>query len=100
MACFGRHGSIRAAAVGGHAMSFLDIFAWIVLIVLAASLIGVIVIAGALPGMIARSRNHPWAQAVTVAGWVTLFFGFVLWPLALIWAYVDVPARKEREAAP
>jgi multidrug resistance efflux pump len=61
-------------------MSGLDIFAWIVLVVLAASTIGVILIAGALPGQIASSRGHPWAQAVTVAGWVTLFFGFVLWP--------------------
>lgn len=46
-----------------------------------------------LPGVLARSRHHPWAQAVAVAGWVTLIFGAVLWPLALIWAYVDVPAR-------
>jgi hypothetical protein len=23
---------------------------------------------------------------------VTLFLGFVLWPIVLIWAYVDVPA--------
>ncbi len=51
-----------------------------------------------LPGMIARSRNHPWAQAVAVAGWVTLFFGFVLWPVAVIWAYVDIPARKGEAA--
>jgi hypothetical protein len=78
-------------------MSALDLFAWIVLIVLIVSTIGVIVIAGALPGQIARSRGHPWAQAVTVAGWVTLLFGFVLWPLALIWAYVDAPDRPERE---
>jgi Protein of unknown function (DUF3302) len=37
---------------------------------------------------------HPWAQAVTVAGWVLLFLGFALWPVVLIWAYVDVPAPK------
>ena len=57
-------------------MSGLDIFAWIVLIVLAASTIAVIAIAGALPGMTAHSRGHPWAQAVTVAGRVLLLFGF------------------------
>ena len=43
-------------------MSGLDIFAWIVLIVLAASAIGVFCIAGWLPGHIAKSRNHPWAR--------------------------------------
>jgi hypothetical protein len=77
----------------------LDIFAWIVLIVLVASTIGVICIAGALPGMIARRRGHPWAEAVAVAGWVFLFLGFALWPVVLIWAYVDVPA-PHKEAAP
>jgi hypothetical protein len=72
----------------------LDIFAWIVLIVVIASTIAVVCVAGALPGMIARRRGHPWAQAVTVAGWVFLFLGFALWPVVLIWAYVDVPAPK------
>ena len=80
-------------------MSGLDIFAWIVLIVLVCSTVFVVVFMAMLPGMIAKSRNHPWAQAVTVAGWVTLFFGFVLWPVALIWAYVDVPAACKGEAA-
>jgi FtsH-binding integral membrane protein len=80
-------------------MSGLDIFAWIVLVVLAASTIFVVVFMAMLPGMIAKSRNHPWAQAVTVAGWVTLFCGFVLWPVALVWAYVDVPAAPRGEAA-
>jgi Protein of unknown function (DUF3302) len=80
-------------------MSGYDIFAWIVLIILIASAIGVFSIAGWLPGHIAKSRNHPWAQAVTVAGWITLLFGFALWPLAFIWAYVDVPSpRKSGDA--
>jgi membrane-bound acyltransferase YfiQ involved in biofilm formation len=76
----------------------LDIFAWIVLIVLVLSTVAVVVFLAALPGHIAQSRNHPWAQAVTVAGWVTLFLGFALWPLVLIWAYVDVPAPRTGEA--
>ena len=75
-------------------MSGYDIFAWIVLIILIASAIGVFCIAGWLPGHIAKSRNYPCAQAVTVAGWITLFFGFALWPLAFIWAYVDVPSPR------
>ncbi|KRR19296.1 hypothetical protein CQ14_35315 [Bradyrhizobium lablabi] len=73
-------------------MSGYDIFAWIVLIILIAVVIGVFCLMGALPGHIARSRGHPWADAVRVAGWITLIFGFALWPVALIWAYVDVPA--------
>jgi hypothetical protein len=75
----------------------LDIFAWIVLIILLASAVAMFFIAGSLPGTIAKSRNHPQAQAVQVAGWVTLICGFALWPLALIWAFVDVPAPRKTE---
>jgi len=80
-------------------MTGIDIFAWIVLLILLASGLALFFIAGYLPGHIAKSRGHPWAQAVTVAGWVTLIFGFVLWPLTIIWAYVDFPAPR-KEAAP
>jgi membrane-bound acyltransferase YfiQ involved in biofilm formation len=76
----------------------IDVFAWIVLSILVASAVAIVFVAGSLPGHIARSRNHPWAQAVTVAGWVTLICGFALWPIALIWAYVDVPAPRKTEA--
>lgn len=75
-------------------MSLVDIFAWIVLIVLIATLVAVIVALGAMPGRIARRRGHPWAEAVAVGSWASLVFGFVFWPLMLVWAYVDFP-RKE-----
>ncbi len=71
-------------------ISILDVFAIIVLVVLAISIVVLVVVLGSLPGKIARKRQHPYAQAVTVAGWIGLIFA-VLWPLALIWAYVDVP---------
>ena len=74
-------------------MSFLDAFAIVVLLVAVASGLAILVILGIAPGYVARRRGHPWAQAVSVAGWVTLVFGLVFWPLAFIWAYVDVPAR-------
>ena len=82
-------------------MAFIDIFSIIVLIVAIASAVAVFIILGMAPGHIARRRGHPWAEAVSVAGWVTLICGFVLWPIAFIWAYVDVPARSavKRETA-
>ena len=76
-------------------MSFIDIFAWIVLIVTVATIIAVVVALGTMPGRIARKRGHPWPEAVTVGSWATLVFGFVFWPLVLIWAYVDMPERRE-----
>ena len=76
-------------------MSFIDLFAWIVLIVVVATMVAVFVALGMMPGHIARRRGHPWAEAVTVGSWATLICGFVFWPLVLIWAYVDVPERRE-----
>lgn len=81
-------------------MSTLDIFAWIVLLILVTSGLTVFFIMGWLPGHIAKLRSHPQAEAVTVAGWITLIFGFALWPLSLIWAYLDVPASRKMEPRP
>jgi hypothetical protein len=74
-------------------MSMIDIFAWIVLIVLVATLVAIFIVLGMMPGRIARRRGHPWAEAITVGSWATLIFGFVFWPLVLVWAYVDVPSK-------
>lgn len=79
-------------------MSFIDIFAIIVLLVAVASGVAILIVIGMAPGYVARRRGHPWAEAVAVSGWVTLFFGFVFWPLAFIWAYVDVPAKVSTTA--
>jgi Protein of unknown function (DUF3302) len=58
-------------------MSVVDIFAIVVLVVLIATVVAVFVVLGMLPGYIARKRGHPWVEAVSVGGWVTLIFGFV-----------------------
>jgi uncharacterized BrkB/YihY/UPF0761 family membrane protein len=76
-------------------MTFIDIFAWIVLLVLVATAVAVFVALGMMPGRIARKRGHPWPEAVAVGSWATLVFCFVFWPLVLIWAYVDVPSKRE-----
>ena len=74
-------------------MSFLDLFAWIVLLILVVSAVAMIVIAGSLPGHIAKTRHHPQEQAVRMAGWITLLLALPQWPVVLIWAYLDWPAR-------
>jgi uncharacterized protein DUF3302 len=76
-------------------LAIIGTFAWIVLLVLITILVVVFVALGMMPGVIARERGHPWAEAVAVGGWATLICGFVFWPLVLIWAYVDVPVRRE-----
>jgi|SRR5262245_46798982 len=84
-------------------MSVIDVFAIIVLAFVALSTIALLVILGWLPGHFAHARRHPYAQAVAIAGWMGLLF-IPLWPLALVWAYVDVPRPPapppERQAWP
>jgi hypothetical protein len=43
---------------------------------------------GGLPGRIAAERGHPQAAAISVCGWLGLLV-FVLWPIALVWAYTS-----------
>jgi NADH:ubiquinone oxidoreductase subunit 6 (subunit J) len=81
-------------------MSSLDLLAWIVLIIVLAVIVLVVWLMGSLPWHVARRRGHPWAEAVGIAGWITLIFGFVLWPVAMIWAYVDVPTKRIAEPPP
>jgi len=66
---------------------------WIVvplLFIIPILLIAVLFVLGDLPGRIAASRGHRRATAVMLCGWFGLFT-IVLWPLALIWAYMDPP---------
>ena len=75
----------------------LNILTIVVLIALVA-LVGVIVVfLGTLPGKIAKGRNHPQTEAINVASWMGILTGGLLWPFALIWAYIrsDDPAGAE-----
>jgi hypothetical protein len=63
---------------------------WLTLIVLLVMpvLVGYVIYRlGSLPGAIARSRNHPQADAINICGWMGVIT-LVLWPLALVWAYL------------
>lgn len=68
-------------------MSFLDVFALLVLAVLLVTAIALFAVLGSLPGRVAQARKHPQAEAVAVGGWLGMLFGGVLWPLVMIWAY-------------
>ncbi|MCA1524488.1 DUF3302 domain-containing protein [Bradyrhizobium yuanmingense] len=81
-------------------MNGLDLLSWVVLTILVVVIVSVVWLLGSLPGHVARRRGHPWAEAVGVARWITLIFGFARWPIAMIWAYVDVPARLPAEPKP
>jgi hypothetical protein len=66
----------------------LDAFAFIVFAVLIAAAVIIFVSLGQLPGRLARKWGHPQASAINVAGWIGVATGGLLWPLALIWAFI------------
>lgn len=66
---------------------FLHWLTLIVLCIMPVLLAYVIYRLGGLPGAIARSRNHPQADAINICGWMGIIT-VVLWPLALVWAYL------------
>jgi Protein of unknown function (DUF3302) len=66
----------------------LDAFAFVVFAVLIAVAVIAIVSLGQLPGRLARKWGHPQASAVNVAGWIGVATGGLVWPLALIWAFI------------
>jgi Protein of unknown function (DUF3302) len=72
----------------------LDAFAFVVFAVLIAVAVVVIVNLGRLPGRLAYRWGHPQASAINVASWIGMATGGVLWPLALIWAFITPSASR------
>ena len=50
-----------------------------------------------IPASIARKRNHPQADAIEAAGWVSLFLMHALWPFLWIWAMTYKPEDENKK---
>ncbi|MBY4888426.1 MULTISPECIES: DUF3302 domain-containing protein [Pantoea] len=72
---------------------FLNYFALGVLVFVFLVIFYGIIVLHDIPYLIAKSRNHPHADAIHVAGWVSLFTLHVLWPFLWIWATLYRPDR-------
>ena len=75
------------------AMDVFDVMAFVVFAVLLIAAVFIIVSLGQLPGRIAAQRGHPQAAAVNVASWLGLATLGLLWPLALVWAFMGLENR-------
>ena len=76
--------------MGFTLQSFGPFLHWLtlgILCVLPILLLYVVYRLGSLPGEIARSRNHPQAEAINICGWMGIIT-IVLWPIAMVWAYL------------
>ena len=80
-------------------MTALDLFALFVLLVLFFCGFAAVIALAIMPGRIARSRNHPHADAIAVCGWWGILTMGILLPLAYIWAYTE-PISSDTETGP
>ncbi|WP_421980816.1 DUF3302 domain-containing protein [Roseibium sp.] len=79
-------------------MSGIELFSLFVLVVLLLTTIVVLVVLAMLPGRIAKSRDHPQTEAITIGGWLGLLCGGVFWPIILIWAFLKPNCLRSRTA--
>ena len=70
----------------------LSIFALLVIIVLLVAALLLAAWLGALPGRIARSRDHPQADAINACGWIGLITLGAPWIVAMVWAFTSLRA--------
>ena len=71
---------------------FLNYLALALLLLGVTAMIYLLIYLHDIPHMIAKKRNHPQAEAIHVACWLSLFTLHALWPLVFIWA-VSKPAK-------
>ena len=72
---------------------FLDYFSLGLLFFVCVVVFYGIIVIHDIPYTIAKKRHHPHADAIHVAGWVSLFTLHVLWPFLWIWATLYQPER-------
>jgi hypothetical protein len=79
-------------------MSFLDVMTLAIVVIVVASTVAFVLWLASVPGKVARARGHAQADAVNVAGWLSLLTGLTTWPLVLVWAYFRPIAVRVSES--
>ena len=65
---------------------WMDYFSLFLLFFIFISLFYAVIFLCNLPYEIAKKNNHPHQQTIMIAGWVSLFTLYVIWPFLWIWA--------------
>ena len=81
-------------------LDFFDYMAFVVFGIITTLFVSCIVVIGSLPGKIAAARNHPQANAINVAAWISLLTLGILWPIAFVWAFIELrPSSSNHQGA-
>jgi hypothetical protein len=89
-------------------MDFLSYFALVILFLVVLILAYGMIAIHDIPYHMALKRNHPHADAIHAAGWISLFTLHAIWPFLWIWAsayhpeggYAGKPRQKADQADP
>ena len=68
---------------------FLDYFSLVICIVGLSLVFYTFIYIHDIPYEIAKKRNHPQADAIHVACWLSIFTLEALWPLVFLWAVMN-----------
>lgn len=69
-----------------HSDMFLNYFALLLILIVLVIIFYVFIYIHELPYEAAKHRDHPQADAIYVACWLSLFTLHAIWPLVFIWA--------------
>jgi Protein of unknown function (DUF3302) len=89
-------------------MDLLSYFALVILFLVVLILAYGMIAIHDIPYHMALKRNHPHADAIHAAGWISLFTLHAIWPFLWIWAtayhpeggYAGKPRQKADQADP
>ncbi len=86
------------ASGGGMEDKIADVISWVVLVVLPIGGIYLFWQAHIYPEKVAEKNHHPQLNAIKSLCLLSLFFGGLLWPIAMVWAnykYSDIAYPDE-----
>ncbi|OCA76126.1 hypothetical protein BBI01_05380 [Chryseobacterium artocarpi] len=83
------------ASTGGMEDNIADVASWLILLVLPLAGIYLFWKVHIYPEKVAEKKNHPQLNAIKSMCLLSLVFGGLLWPVALIWANYDYGNQKE-----
>lgn len=87
--------NIIFASNGGFEDTIADFMSWVVLIILPIGGIYLFWKAHIYPEIVAERNNHPQLQAIKSLCLLSLFFGGLLWPFAMVWATYKYPGQNQ-----
>ncbi|MHA6203718.1 DUF3302 domain-containing protein [Dyella soli] len=80
--------SSQALANSGMEDAIADVLVWAIVVIVPIVLVAAFWMLHIWPERVAEKRDHPQKDAIQALCLLSLFFGGLLWPAAMLWAYM------------